>query len=236
MTDQDPRTQVSLGCRVLAMTGQSDLIWGHVGVRDPEGRGVWLKGAGLGFEEVSERDVVLIDRAGERLEGDGRVHYEFPIHTEVLAARPDAAAVVHTHTEGAVAFGATGMDLHPIGHEGALFSPHGPARYTLTSDLIRTPELGASLAQTLGDRNALLMVNHGLVTVGPDVKTAVLTAVILEKACRVQLAAAATGRTLSWTSDEEALAKRDSVYGPQQLAAAWRYLLRCLPVDREEKV
>lgn len=229
MTDTDPRTQVRLGCRVLAATGQSDLIWGHVSLRDLEGRGVWLKGGGLGFEEVTEDDVVLIDRAGERLEGTGRVHHEFPIHTEVLAARPDVAAVVHTHAEAAVAFGATGMDLHPIGHEGALFSPHGPARYTATSDLIRTPELGVSLAEVLGGRNAVLMVNHGLVTVGPDVETAILTAVILEKACRVQLAAAATGCTLSWTSTEEALAKKDHVYGPAQLAAAWRYLVRSLP-------
>jgi len=139
------------------------------------------------------------------------------------------SAVVHTHGEAAVAFGATGMKLRPIGHEGTLFTPPALARYTKTADLIRTPDMGASLAEALGERNALLLVNHGLVTVGPDLPTAVLTAVFLEKACRMQLGAAATGHTLTWTPNEEALAKRDRVYGPNQIAAAWRYLVRSLP-------
>lgn len=229
MTAQHPRAEVSLGCRVLALEGQSDLIWGHVSTRDPQGRGAWLKGAGLGFEEVTGDDVVLVGWDGTALEGSARVHLEYPIHTEVLAARADVGAVVHTHAEAAVAFGATGMELRPIGHEGSLFTPPDLARFSMTSDLIRTPEMGAALAQALGDRNAVLLVNHGVVTVGPDVATAVLTAVFLEKACRVQLAAAATGRELTWTSDEEAVAKRERVYGQRQLSAAWEYMRRRLP-------
>jgi L-fuculose-phosphate aldolase len=208
--------------------GQSDLAWGHVSVRDPDGRGVWIKARGLGFDEVGPNDVVLVDRAGRVLDGTGGVHAEYPIHTEVLAARPDAAAVVHTHPEAAVAFGATDLPLRPIGHEGALFSPPSPPRFTATSDLITTPELGAAVAAALGGHNALLLVNHGVVTVGGDLPTAVLGAVFLEKACRTQLAAAATGRPLTWSSDEEARAKRDSVFGPGQVAGAWRYLLRRL--------
>lgn len=228
----DPRTMVSLGCRVLGVAGQSDLIWGHVSVRDPGGRGAWLKAGGLGFDEITEDDVVLVDRSGQRLAGTGKVHLEYPIHTEVLAARPDVTAVVHTHAEAAVAFGATGLPLRPVGHEGTLFTPPELPRYAETADLIRTPEMGASVAAALGTRNAVLLVNHGIVTAGPDLPTAVLTAIILEKACRVQLAAQATGRDLVWSSDEEALAKRDRVYGPTQIAAAWAYLVRGLPPVR----
>jgi L-fuculose-phosphate aldolase len=232
MTADDPRTLVSLGCRVLGMMGLSDLIWGHISVRDPDGRGVWIKAGGLGFDEIGEEQVLLVDREGNLLEGSGRVHLEYPIHTEVLAARPDATSVVHTHGEAAVTFGATGAQLRPIGHEGALFSPPGPARYTETSDLIRTPAMGASVAECLADRNALLLVNHGVVTAGADVPTAVLTAIFLEKACRMQLQAAAAGDELSWTSDSEAVAKRGRVYGPGQIAAAWDYLVRRLPPVR----
>lgn len=226
MTARAVRQQVSLGCAVLDLEGQSDLIWGHVSARDPDSRGTWMKAAGLAFEEVTESDVLLIDRDGTLLEGEGKVHLEYPIHTEVLAARPDVGAVVHTHAEAAVAFAATGMELRPLSHEGSLFSPPGPARYTVTGDLIRTREMGASVAETLGDRNAALLVNHGIVTAGPDVATAVLTAIFLEKACRMQLLAAATGHDFSWSTDEEALAKRDRVYGPSQLAGAWRYMER----------
>lgn len=228
MSRTDPRVEVRQGCRVLGMEGQSDLIWGHVSKRADGSEQTWLKGAGLGLEEVTEDDVLLIGRDGSLLGGSGRVHFEYPIHTEVLAARPDVGAVVHTHAEAAVTFGATGMVLRPIGHEGTLFTPPALARYSVTADLIRTPEMGASVAEALGDRNALLLVNHGVVTVGPDVGTAVMTAMFLEKACRMQLAAAAAGGDLVWSSDEEALGKRERVYGPNQLGAAWRYMLRRL--------
>lgn len=228
MTAEECREQVSLGCRVLAAQGLSDLIWGHVSARDPEWRGVWLKAAGLGFEEVGPEDVHLVDRDGTRLEGRGKVHMEFPIHTEILARRDDVGAVVHAHPQAAVTFAATDMELRPLGHEGSLFTPPDVVRYTETGDLIRSPEMGESVARALGDRNALLLRNHGIVTVGPDVATAVLTAVFLEKACRMQLQATATGGRLSWSSEEEAMAKRGRVYSGAQFQGAWDYMVRSL--------
>lgn len=225
----DVRTDVSLGCRVLAMTGQSDMIWGHVSRRDPDGRGTWLKGGGLGFEEVAEDDVLLVSREGELLEGQGRVHLEYPIHTELLARRPDLGAVVHTHGEASVTFSAMAQDLRPLGHEGALFTPPALPRFDATSDLIHTGELGAAVAETMGSQHALLLVNHGVVTAGKDVATAVLRAVLLEKACRMQLAASAAGGPAVWSTDEDALGKRERVYGETQLTNAWKYLLRQLP-------
>ncbi|WP_283134557.1 class II aldolase/adducin family protein [Rhizohabitans arisaemae] len=225
----DPAAQVALGCRVLAANGHTDMVWGHLSQRDPDGRDVWLKGAGYGYQEVTPDRVVRIDRDGRRLAGTGRVHLEFPIHTEIMAVRPDVGAVVHSHAEAAVVFAATGLPLLPIGHEGTLFQPPDVARFTETGDLIHTRDLGERLAAALGDRNAVLLHRHGLVTVGPDVPTAVLTAIFLEKACRMQLAAAATGADYSWSDPAEALAKRDRCYGPRQLADAWDHLVRTLP-------
>lgn len=226
MTSTALRAEVSAGCAALEARGLGDLIWGHVSVRDPEGRGAWLKPAGLGFDEVTPEEVHLVGWDGRLLEGSGKVHTEFPIHTEILARRPDVESVVHAHPEAAVIFGATEMVLRPLGHEGALFSPPDVRRYTETGDLIRTREMGQALAQALADGNAMLMRNHGVVTVGPDVGTAVLTAVLLEKACRMQLAAAATCGRFHWSSNEEASAKRDRVYSSSQLSAAWKYLSR----------
>ena len=71
---EDLRELVSLGCRVLGEADQGDLIWGHVSARDPQGRGAWMKAAGLGFEEVGPEDVVLVSWDGEVLEGAGRRH------------------------------------------------------------------------------------------------------------------------------------------------------------------
>lgn len=226
MTSAALREEVSVGCHALEEHGLSDLIWGHVSARDPDGRGAWLKPAGLGFTEVDATDVHLVGWDGSLREGTGVVHMESPIHTEILAARPDVGAVVHAHPESAVVFGATDLVLRPLGHEGSLFSPPDVPRFTETGDLIRTPELGRAVAHALGGANAVLLHNHGIVTVGPDVGTAVLTAIYLEKACRMQLAAAATGSQLHWSADDEALAKRGRVYRPDQFAGGWRYLVR----------
>ncbi|MER7366970.1 class II aldolase/adducin family protein [Nonomuraea wenchangensis] len=221
-----PAEEVATGCRVLAAHGHSDLVWGHLSRRDPDGRGLWLKAAGYGYQEITPERVVHIDRDGQSLGGEGRVHLEYPIHAEIMAARPDVGAVVHSHAEAAVTFAATGLPLLPLGHEGTLFWPPDIARFTATGDLIHTRELGERLAKALGDRNAVLLHQHGLVTVGPDVPTAVMTAIFLEKACRMQLAAAATGASYTWSDEEEALTKRERCYGPRQLADAWAHLVR----------
>ena len=219
------RECVALGCRILGTEEQGDFVWGHVSARDPEGRGVWMKAAGFGFDEMTAEQVVLVSWDGEVLEGDERRHLEYPIHTELLRARPDVQSVVHTHAPWTVAFAATGQPLRPLSHEGALFVPPDVARFTLTGDLITTPELGVELARTVGGRDVALMPHHGLVAAGGDLPTAVFNAIFLERACRHNMRVLMAGGAKTWSSDEEAHAKREHVYSPQ---AAWDYLARRL--------
>lgn len=235
-TAEDLRSLVGLGCRVLGNQEQGDLVWGHVSARDRDGRGVWMKRSGLGFDEVSGDDVILVSYDGVVLEGEGRAHLEFPIHAEVCRAREDVGAVVHSHAPHAVAFASLGVPLLPISHEPTLFVPPDIARFDLTGDLILTEELGTRLAESLGDRNAVLLTNHGIVTVGPDVPTAVVTAVLLERACQTQLRARWAGEPSHWSSDSEAVAKRDHCYAPALLRSAWDYLIRRLGEDEVDRL
>ncbi|MCW2636831.1 MAG: L-fuculose-phosphate aldolase [Blastococcus sp.] len=225
---EDLRQLVSLGCRVLGAADQGDLIWGHVSARDPEGRGVWMKASGLGFEEIGPADVVLVSWDGEVLAGDGRRHAEYPIHTEVMRGRPDVGSVIHTHSPAAVALGALGVPLRPISHEANLFVPPDLARFTGTADLILTAELGQLVAAALGDRNACMLVNHGIVVAAPDVPTATVTAYLLDRACRMQLTAMAAGPLATWSAPDESLAKREHCYSEPMLRGAWDYLVRRL--------
>src|SRR5215212_5277940 len=190
---EELRAEVALGCRTLGDQDQGDLVWGHVSARDPDGRGVWMKASALGFDEVGPEHVILVSWDGEVLEGEGARHSEYPIHTELMRARADVGGVVHTHAPWAVAFASTEHPLRPISHDGTLFVPPDIARFTKTGDLILTGELGEALAATVGDRNAALMVHHGIVTCGADVVTAVMTAVFLERACRTNMRAIAAG-------------------------------------------
>jgi ribulose-5-phosphate 4-epimerase/fuculose-1-phosphate aldolase len=234
--ESEARRAVCEGGYVLTAAGQADLIWGHVSTRDPAGRGIWMKPAGLGFEEVEPQDVLLVSAAGEVLQGSGRRHVEYPIHTEVLSARPDVGAVVHTHAESSIAFAALGVALRPISHDGTLFVPPDLARFTGTAGLIRTSQLGDDLARALGARNAVLIPGHGVVTVGPDVLTAVMTAVLLDRACRLQLSVEAAGGPRTWTSDEESLRKRAECWPRAQLEAGYAYLLRQAATRRTTEV
>ena len=226
MSTEALRAEVATGCRALHVAGLSDLIWGHLSARDPEGRGIWIKANGCGLEEVDADRVLLVDRAGELLVGSGGVPIEYPIHTEIVAARPDVGAVVHAHPPHAIAFMATGAVLRPISHDATFFVPPELPRFTETGALIRTPELGARLAATLGDRPAAFMQHHGIICVGRSVPEAVMAAALLERACRLQLAAASAGGVTAWSSDDEALAKRASCWSERQVAGGWAYLAR----------
>jgi len=212
--------------QALAAGGQADMVWGHASVRDPGGRGVWMKSSGWGFEEIDASRIVLVSRDGEVLAGEGPRHIEYPIHTEIMAARPDVGSVVHTHSAAANEFSALDEPLRPLDHAGSLFCYPEIPRFTLTGGLIKTRELGEALADALGEARACLMPQHGIVTTGPDVPAAIMTAVLLDRACRTQLTAMAAGPLRRWGSEEDTVAKRADVWSPKQFQAGWEYLVR----------
>jgi ribulose-5-phosphate 4-epimerase/fuculose-1-phosphate aldolase len=226
MTSAEAITLAVQGCQALMAAGQSDMVWGHASVRDPDGRGVWMKSSGWGFEEVDADKIVLVSPDGEVLDGTGRRHIEYPIHTEIMDRRGDVGAVVHTHSDAANAFSALDVPVRPISHAGSLFSYPDVPRFTLTGGLIRNRKLGQALADALGAAPACLMPQHGLVAVGRDLPAAVMTAVLLDRACRTQLTAMAAGPLARWGSEEDTVAKRAEVWSGSQLMAGWEYLLR----------
>src|ERR1017187_6490094 len=229
--DTGVRRLVVQACRVLNANGHNDYIWGHVAIRDEAGRGVWMKPSGVGFEEVRENHVILIDADGVVIEGDQPRHSEWPIHTEIMAARHEICGTVHTHPPHAIALVASGQPLLPLSHAGTLFTPPEMPRFDLTANLVSSKVLGTALADTLGRQNAAFMVNHGIVTAGTSLQEAVVRAVLLEKACHQQLLALQAGTPLTWPDPEAALDKRSTVWSPAHLKALWDYLVRSLDTD-----
>ena len=223
------RGLVALGCKILGANGHDDYVWGHVSARDPDGRGIWMKASTYGFEEITPNHVILVSFDGEVLEGEHPRHSEWPIHTEILRAREDAGAVVHSHPPHAIAVGASGLPLRPLSHAGTLFAPPDVPRFTKTANLIVTPEMGTDVARELGDQGAMMLVNHGIVTTGKDVRDAVIRAVLLEKASHQQVLTYTLGEPARWSSDDEALAKRGTIWAEHHLVMLWDYLVRTLP-------
>jgi ribulose-5-phosphate 4-epimerase/fuculose-1-phosphate aldolase len=137
-----------------------------VTLRLPGGDGRFLmKPAGIGLEEMTPDGIITVDREGERIDGTMPRHNEVFIHSEILRVRSDIAAVVHTHPPHAVAFSSLGRPLLPVGNDGSIFNDGVPV-FSETTDLIIDPARGKAVARCLGDRHALILRNHGIVTAG----------------------------------------------------------------------
>ena len=223
--EADLRRRLADACHVLAMEGQGDAVWGHATVREPGSSTFWMKPAGLGLEEVRPEDMILVDLEGQVVRGRRPRHSEVFIHSEVLRARPGAGAVVHTHPVPSTVFASLGVPLRPITHEGSNFVPPDVPRFDETTDLIVTPERGRAVARALGERPALFLVGHGIVTAGLTIEDATVHALLLDRAAAAQLLLPG-GVPRHWTADEEALVKRRRIFHADNLASRWAYLLR----------
>lgn len=226
--------RVAEATRALGAAGLADMIWGHLALRDPEGRGVWMKAAGWAFEEVDESRVLLVSWEGEVLEGNGKAHIEYPIHTEIMKRWPEVNATVHSHSEDANVFSSLDIPMPAISHEGVHFADPQIPRFRETGDLVSSPELGEKLADTLGMAPACLMPKHGTVTAGADEALAVMYAVTLAKACRLAVAAQAAGGPVVMSDVAEITAKKAHALPPSQLRAGYEYLLRQVRRDLSE--
>lgn len=218
--------------RILEMEGHGDMSMGHLSFRDPHGRGLWLKRGNLGMEEVHGKDFILIDFDGNVLEGQGLRHLEWPLHSEILRARPDVNFVGHSHPFYATVLASTEAELGAYSNEGVWFAEHGVPRFTLTSNIITTPELGRAHADALGQAEALLLRNHGASYVGKTVKDVTLAGIFLEKAAKFQLALATSGLPYQLPPDEETQEKIETIYPERARNNFWMYFNRKL--DRLE--
>jgi L-fuculose-phosphate aldolase len=185
-TAQSVREQVAWACRILALEGFSDLTLGHVSARPARGDTIYIKRKGLALDEVGPEDVVEVDDPSAAL------HLETVIHTEIYAQRPDVGAIVHAHPPYVTAFGATTAELELLTHDSVLFAD-GIAYFEESAELITEEEQGKALAEALGDRRAVILRNHGVVIAEIDVRWAVLSAITLERAVRLQWIASALG-------------------------------------------
>jgi L-ribulose-5-phosphate 4-epimerase len=220
------RRELAYACRILAANGQNDTIYGHITHREAGAKTFWMKPATMGLDEITSDTLIRLDLDGNVVEGELPRHVEFPIHTEVFRSRPDITCVVHTHPIFSIAFAATSQPLRAVSHEGAQFTPPDVPRFTRTSDLITTRELGEEVSLTLGKSLACYLVNHGIVVAGNTIEKAVVSAINLERASQVQLLASASHQPFSWTSDEDSIGKRKKIFGDVHVRSVWNYYCR----------
>ncbi len=232
MDDRALREKLADAGRILESEGQGDYCMGHVTLRTPEDPGrILMKAGGMGLEEMTPENIVTINIEGEKVAGTHQRHNEVFIHSEIMRVRPDIQSVVHTHAPFSVIFSSLGKPLQPVGHPGSAFSDGLPV-FSDTTDLIVTQELGKAVASCLGEHQALLLRNHGIVTAGRTLEEAIYLAIVLENACWMQIVAESAGGARLVTSPEEAKAKK-RITRPENQINLFNYLVR--RVAREQR-
>lgn len=212
--------------RILVREEQGDYIFGHVAARLPGDPGLFLmKPHTIGLEEITPDNLITLNLEAEKVAGHMPRHLEAFIHSEILRARPDVQAVVHTHAPYAVAFSALAKPLRPVGHDGAMFCDGLPV-FSETSDLIVDQQRGKAVARALGEHGAMLLRNHGIVTVGRTIEEATVLALYLERACKSQLLVEACGGQMHVSTPEDAKAKKGRLM--PQCCQVFNYLTRRL--------
>lgn len=225
--------QTARAHRILAMEGHNDMSMGHLSYRDPFGRGLWLKRGNLGMDEVQADDFILIDFDGNVLEGQGLRHLEWPLHTEIMRARPEVNVVGHSHAFHATVLGAADTEFSIVSNPSVWFAHQGVPRFTATSHIITTQELGVAHAEALGQAEAVLLANHGVSFVGRDVKEAMLSGIFLEQAAQFQLSLAASGLPYQAPAYDETVEKHEVIYPERAKNNFWMYFNRKLDLQEE---
>ncbi|MGW0502421.1 class II aldolase/adducin family protein [Micromonospora sp. NPDC003241] len=201
--------QLAATCRLFARYGFDEGAGGHVTARDPEDPDrFWINPFGMHFGHVRVSDLLLVDAGGEVLEGTGRINPAgYVIHSHVHAARPDVVAAAHTHSTHGRAWSTLGRPLDPITQDACAFYQD----HTVFADytgVVLADEEGKRIADALGDTKAVVLRNHGLLTVGGSVAEAAWWFIAMDRSAQVQLLAEAAGRPILIGPDEAAETRR----------------------------
>ncbi|MFJ1258002.1 class II aldolase/adducin family protein [Cupriavidus sp. CuC1] len=232
VTQAESRMRLDLAAayRLCALQGWDDLIYTHISAAVPDEPDHFLINPfGFAFDEIRASDLVKINGRGEVV-GDSTHAVNvtgFALHGAVHAARPDAVCVMHLHNSAGVSVSAQACGLLALSQHALRF--YGRLAYHDYEGLAFTPAEGARLTASLGQHPAMLLRNHGTLTVGRTVAEAYVLMATLIKACEIQLGAQAGGQVVQ---PPHALAQRASEQlddgGAVEGELEWPSLLRKL--------
>ena len=229
------RVDLAACYRLVAAYGMSDLVFTHVSARIPGPEHHFLINPyGLMFDEITASSLVKVDlQCNKVIDSPFPVNPAgFNIHSCIHAAREDAKCVLHTHTRAGIAVSAQKGGVLPISQQ-STFVLASLAYHAYEGVALRDDEK-PRLVANLGDKNFLMLRNHGLLTIGPTVPDAFLSMYTFENTCRIQIDAQAGGELVPVNpAILQGMAQvLKTVTAGQGANIAWPALLRKL--DRED--
>lgn len=199
----EARVNLAACYRLMHLFGMTEMIANHISVRIPGRHDRFLINAyGLYYDEITASSLIEIDLEGNVLRNHTDLDINkvgFIIHSAIHRAKPEIDCVIHTHTIAGMAVSALECGLVPMSQTAMRFAELGYHPY---EGVVLNMEEQARLVADLGEHEAMILRNHGLLTVGGTILEAFNTMFRLERACQVQIAAMSCGQKLSLPSDE----------------------------------
>jgi ribulose-5-phosphate 4-epimerase/fuculose-1-phosphate aldolase len=184
------KQRLAAAFRLFSKFGFDEGVAGHITARDPELTDhFWVNPLAMHFGHIRVSDLLLVNDRGEVVEGDKPVNTAaFVIHSQVHAARPDVISAAHAHSIYGKSWSSLGLTLDPITQDVcAFFEDHSV--FDDYTGVVLDIEEGKRIAHALGDYKAVILRNHGLLTVGQSVDEAVWWFITMERSCQAQILA-----------------------------------------------
>ena len=191
-------TEQKLACafRILDREGFSENIAGHITWVDGDDGSMLVNPWGLWWSEVSASDICRVDGDGTVLAGRWDVTPAVQIHTEIHRRRRDARVVVHNHPYHVVVLAALGLIPEFLHQQSSMFD--GDLGFVNEySGEVDTPELGAALADAVGDKSCVILANHGVIVTAPTIEEATYKSATIDRQCRLMYDVLVAGRSAS---------------------------------------
>jgi ribulose-5-phosphate 4-epimerase/fuculose-1-phosphate aldolase len=200
--EREVRVALAACYRLIAHFGMDDLVYTHISARVPGEPGHFLINPyGLMFHEITASSLVKIDYDGAIVEDTGYPVNKagFVIHSALHMEKPEVNCVLHTHTRAGIAASCLEEGLLHINQHSAMF--YNRLAYHDYEGIALDLDERSRLVRDLGDKPAMMLRNHGLLTTGRTVPEAFTLMYYLEQSCRIQIDLMATGRKLTRLSD-----------------------------------
>jgi L-fuculose-phosphate aldolase len=218
--------RVALACRILHCDGHDSALAGQLSARGAHPGTYWTVNFGLGFDEAQASSILLVDDDLKVLEGEGMPSPASRFHLWIYRARPTVNAIVHTHAPYASALSLLGEAL-VVAHMDTCVLYENCAHLAHWPGVPIGDDEGRIISEALGDKPAVLLAHHGLLTATDGIERAAVLAFYLERAAKMQLRARSAG-TIRAISPELAREARDYRGSPKYISATFNYLARCV--------
>ncbi|MCG0274922.1 MAG: class II aldolase/adducin family protein [Thermosediminibacteraceae bacterium] len=174
--------------------------WGNISARNGEEEVFVITPSGMEYTKLEPEDIVEVDLDGKPLATGRKPSVETPVHAAIYRARPDVRAIVHTHSINASACAAARVEIPCIMEDMAAMVGGAVkvAKYAPSG----SQELARNVVEALGDRNAVLLANHGVVAVGKNLEEAFKVSLVVEKSAEIFFKSKILGNPVSLTEGE----------------------------------